>query len=103
MSGTAASGGRNRKSTASHALSGTLRRDRHQFVSPQPPVGAPIPPSTLDGDARAEWDRMIVRLEASRTLSTVDDGVLYSYCRLHGDAERLQRAVDALDSPFYVK
>jgi P27 family predicted phage terminase small subunit len=46
---------------------------------------------------------MVVRLTASQTLSTVDDGALYAYCRLFADAERLQRAVDALGSPFYLK
>ncbi len=103
MPGTRNGGGRNRKSAAVHALSGTLRKDRHTFASAQPPIGAPPVSSALVGEARAEWDRMIVRLEASKTLSTVDDAVLVNYCRLHADAERLQRAVDTLRSPFFEK
>jgi P27 family predicted phage terminase small subunit len=103
MAGTAHSGGRNKRSAASHQLTGTLRRDRHTFTSPSPPTGEPVRPDTLKGEARAEWDRMVVRLTASQTLSTVDDAALYVYCRVFADAERLQRAVDALDSPFFDK
>jgi P27 family predicted phage terminase small subunit len=66
-------------------------------------MGAPAVPSSLKGEALAEWNRMIVRLEASKTLTSVDDGVLANYCRLHADAERLQAAVDALPSPFFSK
>lgn len=32
---------------------------------------------------------MVVRLKASRTLSTVDDAVLYQYCRLFAETEEL--------------
>jgi P27 family predicted phage terminase small subunit len=46
---------------------------------------------------------MIRRLETSKTLSTVDDAALYAYCRLFADAERLQRSVETLSSPFYDK
>lgn len=103
MAGTAHSGGRNKKSARSHAVSGTLRRDRHQFASMQPPQGQPILPAGLKGEAKAEWSRMVARLDAAKVLSTVDDAVLTNYCQLHADAARLQRAVDALDSPFYLK
>lgn len=103
MPGTGNSGGRNRKSAASHELSGTLRRGRHPFTSPSPPTGAPVAPSALTGEGLAEWGRMVDRLEKSKTLSLVDDGALYQYCQLFSASERLQVAVDALDSPFYEK
>ena len=103
MAGTAQSGGRNRKSAAAHALAGNLRTDRHTFTSPQPPAGAPEKPADLVGEASAEWDRMVARLSACKTLTAVDDAALASYCRLHADATRLQTALDALDSPFFSK
>jgi P27 family predicted phage terminase small subunit len=88
---------------AAHALAGTLRKDRHTFVSPQPPSGIPAMPADLVGEAAAEWDRMVVRLQSSKTLTLVDDAVLVNYCRLHGDAAKLQAALDALTSPFFEK
>lgn len=44
---------------------------------------------------------MLDRLEASRTLSTVDDAALYRYCRLHARAERLEQQLAELKQPFY--
>jgi P27 family predicted phage terminase small subunit len=107
MPGTSSSGGRNRKSQRAHALAGTGRKDRGTAktaptTDPDPPQGRPVPPTTLKGEARAEWDRMVDRLEASKTLSIVDDAVLYRYCQLHARAERLERNIAELKSPFYV-
>lgn len=103
MPATAHSGGRNKKSAAAHALAGTLRKDRHTFTSPQPPSGAPTMPADLAGEARAEWERMVARLESSKTLTLVDDAALVNYCRLHADAAKLQAAIDALSSPFFLR
>jgi P27 family predicted phage terminase small subunit len=107
MPGTSSSGGRNRKSQAEHALAGTGRADRGTAATspsadaPDPPPGRPTPPKKLKGEALAEWKRMVERLELAKTISTVDDGVLYRYCRLHARAERLERHVARLRSPFY--
>jgi P27 family predicted phage terminase small subunit len=106
MPGTSNSGGRNRKSRAAHALAGTGRKDRGTAktsadVTPDPPKGRPPPPKTLKGEALAEWRRMVDRLAASKTLSIVDDAALYRYCRLHARAERLERQIATLRSPFY--
>lgn len=95
MSGTASSGGRNKISRADHELAGTLRKDRHGAAGggeepPDPPKGRPPTPPELAGHAREEWHRMIDRLEASRTLSLVDDAALYQYCCLFGETEDLQ-------------
>lgn len=84
------SGGRNAVTTQEHQRRGTLRADRHGTdPSPEPPEGRPEPPKALDGDALEEWDRMIRRLEQSKTLSTVDDGALYQYCRLFAETEAI--------------
>ncbi len=108
MPGTANSGGRNRKSAAQHKRDGTFQKCRHgadpaaaTAATPDPPKGAPALPKDLAGEARAEWHRMIARLEASRTLSSVDDAVLYRYCQLHARAERLEGEIAKLASPFY--
>ena len=98
------SGGRNAKTRKQHRLEGTERKHRHVGTrNPEPPEGAPAKPATLTGEAAAEWDRMIERLTASKSLSLVDDGVLYDYVQLHALAERLQAELDALPSVFYTK
>lgn len=93
------SGGHNAKTIARLKLEGTYDPSRHKDIrNPEPPIGAPDPPRPLRGEARAEWDRMVTRLTASKTLSTVDDAVLYRYCQLHAVLEKLQRECDALKS-----
>jgi P27 family predicted phage terminase small subunit len=103
MPGTSSSGGRNKKSGAQHKLAGTGRKDRGTTTSTtaDPPTGRPTLPKNLKGEARAEWRRMIHRLETCKTLSPVDDAVLYRYCQLHARAERLERKIATLRSPFY--
>jgi P27 family predicted phage terminase small subunit len=84
------SGGRNSKTTQEHDLAGTRRDDRHgEFDSPNPPKIKPDPPKELEGDARAEWDAMVGRLEASGTLTLVDDAAVYQYCRLYAETEQI--------------
>jgi|KBSSwiStaDraftv2_1062776.scaffolds.fasta_scaffold09316_6 Phage terminase, small subunit. len=96
MPGTSSSGGRNARSRAEHKLAGTLRGDRHGTATdpqpPDPPKGRPHRPSTLRGHALAEWNRMVVRLEASKTLSTVDDAALYQYVCLFAETEAILTA-----------
>jgi phage terminase small subunit len=91
MPGTSTSGGRNRKAERLHLLQGTFRADRHADQrTPEPPTGRPTPPIALTGTARAEWDRMIVRLERCAVLSVVDDGVLFEACQLFEETQRLK-------------
>ncbi len=86
------SGGHNAKTVQALALGGTLRKDRHgKIASPQAPKGRPIPRKKLDGDAKAEWDAMLVDLEASGVLSPVDSAALYQYCRMFAESEELMR------------
>lgn len=99
MAGTGASGGRNAKGTAAHVLAGTFRADRHgEHATPEAPRGTPEPPKVLTGDARAEWDRMVGRLERMGTLSSVDDAALYQYCLLFAETEaRVERQAKLLE------
>lgn len=100
MPGTSRSGGRNRKSLRDHALAGTGRRDRGTkttksstaAAAADPPAGRPRTPSWLAGYALVEWDRMVVRLDAAKVLSKVDDAVLYQYCCLFAETEAIAAA-----------
>lgn len=71
-------------------LSGTFRPDRHAGAgAPEPPAGKPKSPKKLAGDAKAEWKRMVLRLEQLGIVSMVDAGALYQYCRLFAETEAL--------------
>ena len=84
------SGGRNAKTVEQHRLEGTYDPSRHAgFENPEPPKGTPESPKPLQGDAKDEWDRMIRRLDASKTLSVVDDAALFQYCQLFAETEAL--------------
>lgn len=118
MAGNKNSGGHNRIGAQLHILSGTFRRDRHLGQdSPDPPKGTPAPPKPLVGEAKAEWTRMVTRLEESRTLSMVDDAALYQYVQLFAETEQikvdniatrklstdLKKAVQALEGEMLVE
>jgi P27 family predicted phage terminase small subunit len=91
MAGTSSSGGRNAISPREHLARGTYQRVRHEGLeTPDPPKGRPEPPTALSGEARAEWERMADRLERSKTLSFVDDAVLYQYALLHAETEAIR-------------
>jgi phage terminase small subunit len=90
MSGTRNSG-RRRKDSNLHLLAGTYRPDRHtDRQTPDPPSGQPDKRATLIGEAAAEWDRMVRRLEIMQTLTTVDDAALEQYCLLYAETDRLR-------------
>jgi P27 family predicted phage terminase small subunit len=91
MPGTSNSGGRNAKSAQLHVLQGTFRGDRHaDAVAPEPPKGRPEPPRPLGKAEQAEWERMVARLEESKTLSKVDDAALYQYVQLWAETEEIK-------------
>ena len=84
------SGGRNARTTDELKRSGTFRPDRHAGIeNPEPPVGEPVPPKVLTGDALAEWERTVERLRASKTLSPVDASAIYQYVCLFAETEQL--------------
>lgn len=49
---------------------------------PRPEAKAPSPPSWLDREARAEWRRVVPRLEAMGVLARTDRAALAIYCQL---------------------
>lgn len=84
------SGGNNAKTVEQHHLEGTFNTTRHSgYVNPEPPPGLPTPPKVLTGDAEEEWDRMVRRLQTSKTVSVIDDGALYQYVRLFAETEAI--------------
>jgi len=80
--------GRPPKTSQAHILAGTFREDRHQ-PTVEPPKGRPDSPKPLDGDALAEWDRMILRLESCGTLAKVHDAAIYQYALLFAETEQI--------------
>lgn len=108
MAGNSNSGGRNRKTTNLHVLVGTYREDRHgDKTNPAPADGVPEPPEKLIGGASAEWQRMVDRMVALRTISKVDDAALYQYVQLFAETEALVDArehttglIDKLEGRF---
>lgn len=97
------SGGANRKSRQLHVIQGTFQPCRSPVDAPEPPGGAPEAPGILTGEAQAEWDRMIARLTASHTLSTVDGALLWTYVQLWADCRRLEADATALSSVWFEK
>lgn len=84
------SGGRNAKTKSDLVLHGSFRKDRHaDRTNPEPTLGVPDPPKVLEGDALAEWTRMVGRLTECRTLAKVDDAALYQYCQLFAETEAI--------------
>lgn len=92
MPGTKNSGGHNRRSRDFHLVHGTFREDRGHadadFIDP--PKGVPDVPKHLAGAAKAEWARMVDRLETAKTLSKIDDAALYQYVQLFAETEAIR-------------
>jgi hypothetical protein len=85
------SGGHNRKARAMRVVQGTFRADRDTGLAPEPPGGAPERPATLTGEAADEFDRMVIRLTVSGTISTVDDALLLQYALLFAETQAIAR------------
>lgn len=67
--------------TAIKKLRGTARKDRENPAEPQPEVGRPACPKWLDGEAKAEWRRVVPLLLELRVLSKQDRAMLAVYCQ----------------------
>jgi phage terminase small subunit len=96
-------GSNRRKSMAQHRLEGTWRADRHgEARSPEPPSGRPEVPEPLGEVGQREWSRMVHRLEQSSMLTVVDDAVLYEYCQLFEETERVRRQQDEMEASLRI-
>lgn len=47
---------------------------------PEPTKGAPLPPADLQGEALAEWGRIVPELDSLGMLTKVDRAYLVAYC-----------------------
>jgi P27 family predicted phage terminase small subunit len=72
-------GGRKPKPTRFKLLEG-VRQDRINKNEPKPPPTVPDPPEHLDEIARAEWDRLVVKLENCGIMTEIDDNGLAALC-----------------------
>ena len=90
------SGGHNAKTPEAHRLAGSFKSERHSgYQGPKVVKGTPTAPKPLEAEAKAEWDRMVARLEVSGTVSTVDDAALFQYCRLFEETELIGHAKES--------
>ena len=84
-------------------LEGTHRQDRHGAKrQPAPAKGVPASPAPLDGEALAEWTRMVELLRRSELLTVVDGAMLYNYCELRGDAVAMRAHPDSSSNRAYI-
>ena len=60
-----------------HARRGNKRLSTGKTI----PVAAPEMPDDLEGEAAAEWERIVPEIEAMGLLATLDRAVLIRYCR----------------------
>ena len=61
---------------------------------PQPTPGVPEPPETLDGEARAEWERIVPELAACNLLALVDRAALVLLCEAWADYVAARQIVE---------
>ena len=57
------------------------RRNKRLSTGKRIEVAAPSMPDDLDGEAAAEWERVVPEIEAMGLLATLDRGALIRYCR----------------------
>ncbi len=88
--------GRKPKPSGLKLVTGTDRADRANPDEPQPQPARPEPPGHLNAEARAEWDRICVRLCALGILSQIDRAALAAYCQAYGRWVQAEGALDLM-------
>lgn len=61
------------------------RRNKKNSSGKTVAVEAPNKPDILEGEAQAEWDRIVPELESMGLVATVDRSLLIRYCRAWSD------------------
>ena len=77
------------------------RRNKRLSTGKTIPVEAPEMPDDMDGEAAAEWERIVPEIEAMGLVATLDRAVLIRYCR--GWAEWLNLDEKIREIGFLVK
>ncbi len=81
-------GGNNALSPKLLRMRGTARPDRHSgYEAPETIQGAPETPNALEGEAKAEWDRMVNRLTLTGAIEFVSDKAIYHCALLTAEIE----------------
>ena len=62
---------------------------------PRPPEGEPVMPEWLEGEARAEWERLIPLLGSMGVLSRIDGSALAALCQSWGEYRRYTAVLSA--------
>ncbi len=82
MPGNSRSGGRNRKSRATHLLHGTFRADRHADLPTEiAPIETFDPPKSLRGKPRTIWNELAPCAFNARTLTPATTAAFTMLCR----------------------
>lgn len=98
MPGNANSGGHNAKTRDRLQAAGTYRDDRHAgFKNMRHVPGRPDAPKDLSGDALAEWERMLNRMQDAGSLSKIDDAAIYQYCKLFAETLEMEQRIEKLN------
>lgn len=69
------------KPTKLEKLQGNPGKRKRNAREPKPKQKAPVCPSWLDTEAKAEWKRIVPELESLGLLTTVDRAALAAYCQ----------------------
>ncbi|HNY41108.1 MAG TPA: phage terminase small subunit P27 family [Bryobacteraceae bacterium] len=64
----------------------------------RPPPGVPDRPVSLQGEARAEWDRIVPVLDSMGVLSILDRAVIADHCEAWGQICRINAELAGLPS-----
>ncbi len=95
------SGGHNRRSAASHTLTGTYRADRHGAKSTAGIARkAPRMPRDLDAAARRVWREIVPELERRGIITELDQMALVLYCTAVSDVQELSAIIDRAGMTF---
>jgi P27 family predicted phage terminase small subunit len=90
--------GRKPKSPEQRAISGGRQRDptRRAVLTAATRYAAEVPPApnSLVGDARREWDRVVVALAGAKMVTAVDLAALAVYCGLYARLLQIQRLLN---------
>jgi phage terminase small subunit len=78
--------------TALKKLAGNPGKRPFTANEPKPPVGAPVCPEWLLGDALDEWKRITPALELMGVLTKVDHSVLVGHCVTYGEIAETVKA-----------
>jgi P27 family predicted phage terminase small subunit len=88
------SGGSNQKPTALKKLLGNPGKRKLNNAEPVAPKGVPEMPKFLNGEARAEWRRIIPILINMGVLTVADGKALGAYCSAYSQLVKAEAAIE---------